>query len=107
MFHLLHNIAKSKYPHFHSSKTIKIQHIVVERERKHQKSFLLHPLVYKSGDTPQILPLDLILVTTNLPLLIFQNIVKLMTLPKSRKIIQVLPIIDNFVILGNLLKQLL
>jgi hypothetical protein len=30
-----------------------------------------------------------------------------MTSLKSRKIIQVLPIIDNFVMLGNLLKQLL
>jgi hypothetical protein len=30
-----------------------------------------------------------------------------MTSPKSREVIQVLSIIDNFVMLGNLLKQLL
>jgi len=30
-----------------------------------------------------------------------------MTSPKSRKVIQVLSIIDNFVMLGNPLKQLL
>lgn len=53
--------------------TIKTQHIVVKRERRYQKSLLLHPLLYKSGDAPQILPLDHILVTTNLPLLIFQK----------------------------------
>jgi hypothetical protein len=52
---------------------IKTQHIVVERERRHQKSLLLHPLLYKNGDAPQILPLDLILMIINLPLHIFQK----------------------------------